>query len=461
MLVRFSWKNFLNFSENADGSALEFSPIAGRVRQKRETHVVEGAGFDLLRFCALYGANASGKSNFVKSLAFFQAVISFGDFPVGTTDLWCRVNERNQIKPSYFEAQFEIAGVVYAYGFEAQLSKRQILSEWLIELDKRGDDVTIFERTPKTGEFQVSQSANSRLSYYLDDFSVNQEKLFLSYINQARLKFLQDDSHGQVLKFVYGWLTNSLRVFSPTFTVPDLTIFDEANINEKEICRILKSLDTGIEGFKYEETSFEKFFDEIPPQIREAFRKDIELGLTNKPKDKSILFSLMNTQNKSRIYRIQSNDVGQRLISELKFVHRNKNLLFHLDEESDGTIRLLNLLQILLSKKDSVFVVDEIDRCLHPNMTYEFVREFFKQAKRAPEVKTQFIVTSHESTLLDFDLLRRDEVWFVEKKENGDSDIYSLDQYNERFDKRIDKAYLEGRYGGVPVFSTLFPLSNG
>jgi AAA15 family ATPase/GTPase len=68
------------------------------------------------------------------------------------------------------------------------------------------------------------------------------------------------------------------------------------------------------------------------------------------------------------------------------------------------------------------------------------------------------IVTTHESRLLDFDLLRRDEVWFVDKNEKGESSIYSLEAYNERFDKKIDKAYLEGRYGGVPIFSSIFPV---
>ena len=70
----------------------------------------------------------------------------------------------------------------------------------------------------------------------------------------------------------------------------------------------------------------------------------------------------------------------------------------------------------------------------------------------------QLVVTTHESRLLDFDLLRRDEIWFVKKQENGDSEIYSLEDYNERFDRKIDKAYLEGRYGGVPVFTSLFPV---
>ena len=76
----------------------------------------------------------------------------------------------------------------------------------------------------------------------------------------------------------------------------------------------------------------------------------------------------------------------------------------------------------------------------------------------AAETNIQLIVTTHESRLMDFDLLRRDEIWFVDKKENGESDIYSLEEYNARFDQKIDKAYLEGRYGGIPIFSTIFPV---
>lgn len=454
MLVRFCWKNFLNFSENEDGTALEFSPLSGKVRQKRETHVVQTAGLNILRFCALYGANASGKSNFVKAIAFFQSVIAFGDFPTGTIDSWCRVRESNRVKPSYFELQFELDGTIYAYGFEAILSRRQIISEWLFTLDEKRNDTVLFERDCVKGTYRPQ---SDRLAFYLEDFSLNQDKLFLSYINQAGLKFAQENPEAHELIRVYGWLTQMLRVTAPISVLPDLTTFDDPTIREEDICRLLKSLDTGIEGFQYELVSIEKFFDEIPAQLREAIRKDFELHLSEKKEQRHLFFSLMSPGNNKRIYRADLDEAGNPQLSELKFFHKNRESLFHLGEESDGTIRLLNLLQILLSKARKVYVIDEIDRFLHPNMTYKFVSEFFKRAQDDPTLRTQLIVTSHESTLLDFDLLRRDEVWFAQKKESGDSEIYSLDQYNERFDKKIEKAYLEGRYGAVPVFSILFP----
>lgn len=96
-----------------------------------------------------------------------------------------------------------------------------------------------------------------------------------------------------------------------------------------------------------------------------------------------------------------------------------------------------------------------MDRCLHPSLTYKFVDTFLQLAAGK---KIQLLVTTHESRLMDFDLLRRDEIWFIDKKSSGESNIYSLEEYNARFDQKIDKAYLEGRYGGVPIFSTVFPL---
>ena len=103
--------------------------------------------------------------------------------------------------------------------------------------------------------------------------------------------------------------------------------------------------------------------------------------------------------------------------------------------------------EILASRRAGVVneqISDPVDDILFPGM--------------AEKKKIQLIVTTHESRLMDFDLLRRDEIWFINKKKNGESDIYSLEEYNARFDQKIDKAYMEGRYGGVPIFSTIFPV---
>ena len=109
----------------------------------------------------------------------------------------------------------------------------------------------------------------------------------------------------------------------------------------------------------------------------------------------------------------------------------------------------MDLIEILLNSEDKVFVIDEIDRSLHPNLTYKFIELFLEIAEQK---NVQLIVTTHEDAILDLELLRRDEVWFVEKDNKGKTELYSLEDFGPRFDKKILKAYLEGRYGAIPHF---------
>lgn len=99
--------------------------------------------------------------------------------------------------------------------------------------------------------------------------------------------------------------------------------------------------------------------------------------------------------------------------------------------------------------KEYTFLIDELDRSLHPQLTKKFVETFLSLTKRH---KNQLIITTHESSLLDLNLLRRDEIWFIERDQNYSSKLFSLENFKVRYDKKVEKAYLDGRYGGVPVF---------
>ena len=105
----------------------------------------------------------------------------------------------------------------------------------------------------------------------------------------------------------------------------------------------------------------------------------------------------------------------------------------------------------ILFSDNKVFIIDEIDRSLHPSLTARFLKNYFKILK---EKNIQLIITTHESRLLDYNILRRDEVWFTDKESDGATKVYSLEQFKEdaRFDRKIDKAYLDGRYGAIPIF---------
>jgi hypothetical protein len=135
--------------------------------------------------------------------------------------------------------------------------------------------------------------------------------------------------------------------------------------------------------------------------------------------------------------------------------HKHRAVVkLELDDESDGTRRLLNLLPALhhLRAAGAVYFIDEIDRSMHPILVRKFL-EFFLQACAGGQ--RQVIVTTHESSLLDQELLRRDEIWFTEKDHNAATRLYSLTDFKVRNDLELRKHYLQGRFGAVPFIGTL------
>lgn len=154
-------------------------------------------------------------------------------------------------------------------------------------------------------------------------------------------------------------------------------------------------------------------------------------------------------------YRISMSDEGSLKFDEIVYRHDNGNVVIRSDDESDGTKKLFCILSnLLMDESDLTFIMDELDSKLHPNLTYRLIKLFLGCESMSEK---QLIFTTHESSLMDFKLLRRDEIWFTDKDEVGASHIYSMEEYNERSDRRIEKAYREGRYKGVPVFSTIYP----
>lgn len=124
---------------------------------------------------------------------------------------------------------------------------------------------------------------------------------------------------------------------------------------------------------------------------------------------------------------------------------------FQLDisEESDGTRRLLDFIPALhrLQNESGVYFIDEIDRSMHPMLVWKFLDFFLRSCNKVP---SQIIVTTHESNLLDLDLVRRDEIWFAEKDGELETRLYSLMDFKVRTDLEIRKNYLNGRFGAVP-----------
>lgn len=461
MLIRFNVKNFLSFDKQADGKSEEFTMVAGKVRSKEE-RLYKDENIKLLKFAALYGANASGKSNFIKALNFMQATVITGKLPVRYSNFYCKTAEDNKNKESYFEIQLLINNKYYLYGFTVLLSTGEFLSEWLYEVSK-DREIRIFERDIANGIFDINpiqdKSLAVKFDVYTDDIKKNSGQLFLYFMNDNKdnlYKDFKDDYQVVVFKNVYEWFAKVLDINYPDRPISaSLYLTDEKKL--KLASELLKAFDTGINELQLVDVHIDNIKgDNIPQDVIEKLVSEMEADfkeIKNKKKVKQVRIVL---RSKKDYYIFSGTSAADIKCQSLKFRHNNISSLFDLIEESDGTIRILELLDIILSEEKKVYVIDELDRCLHPNLTYKFIQTFFKYV--ANKLDVQLIVTTHESRLLDFNLLRRDEIWFIDKKLEGNCDIYSLDEYNERFDKKIDKAYLEGRYGGVPLFTTIFPV---
>lgn len=457
MLIRFNVRNFLSFASRPDGKAEEFSMIPGKVRNK-SSHLYIDEKMKLLKLAAIFGANASGKSNLVKAMDFARITI-VDKLPEGASDKYCKSKTENKDEKSYFEFEIKIDDKIFAYGFEVILGLRKFTSEWLVELIDSEKENPIFERNIENQTFYLSDKIRNkelrkRLEVYSDDIKSDDSILFLSMMNQNKKDLYEQYPSANIIKKVYNWFKYQLDINYPNRPISNYSYMANSE-NVKEVCRLISIFGTGIASFELVDVQIDKILMNLPDVIRKDLLSSIDEGSRELKRNKKTKELGLIMRSNTDFFILKIDKEGNVECKTIQFAHNNIHSLFNLEEESDGTLRLLDLLEILMVEGNTTYVVDELDRCLHPSLTYKFIEVFLKEAAKK---NIQLIVTTHESRLLDFDLLRRDEIWFVDKKYDGETDIYSLDEYNERFDKKIDKAYLDGRYGGVPIFDTVFPV---
>lgn len=440
MLIRFNTENFLSFNKNQ-----EFSMSPGRVKML-QSHLIDSGDMKLLKYGAVYGANASGKSNFVKAIDVAKKIIVHGIEKVVVSEKYFKFIPTNKTQPTVFEFEIKLGGKCYAYGFKALLAKKMICEEWLYEISQNEEKV-IFERSVEKSLFQmtvvnISDEDQNKLNVYIDDIQSMNGVLFLS--EMARKSFGKD-SELNIFKNIYDWFAKKLVVVYPDTPLGGVRGFFSEN-EKTRLVDLLEMFDTGITRFKLKAISEEELRNSnIPKRILDDVFEDFNTR-------KELKCALVNGPN--NIFEISHDSDDKLVIKKLFFEHgkNNSDIEFEYHEESDGTKRLIELLMIIQQSTTSsgkVFIVDEIDRSLHPQLTKKFIELFFRLTEGA---ETQLITTTHESELMDLSLLRRDEIWFVERDENYQSRIFSLDQFKERYDKKVSKAYLEGRYGALPVF---------
>lgn len=457
MLIRFNVKNFLSFASREDGRSEEFSMIAGKVRNKKE-HVQDNGRLKLLKFAAVYGANASGKSNLIKAIDFMRHTVVRG-LPEGYSDKYCKADEENKNRESYFELEIKLNERYYSYGFEIILNQGRFVSEWLVELTADGKEKLVFSRDIRNRSYEIgsclkSKGLSEKIEVYIEDIQDDNSVLFLYIMNQNKRGLYQKYKDVSFLKELYAWIRDDLDINYPDEPISSYSYMANTE-NVEEICKMIAAFGTGITDFKVVDVPIEKVVAHIPEEEKSTLLENLEKNIVIMKKNPKIQSMNAIMRSKTDFFILSVDREEQVTCKTIKFSHSKKHILFELSEESDGTVRILDLLEVLLSKSGKTYMIDELDRCLHPSLTYKFVEIFLKLASKK---EIQLIVTTHESRLMDFELLRRDEIWFVDKRKSGESNIYSLEEYNTRFDQKIDKAYLEGRYGGVPVFNAVFPI---
>lgn len=440
MLIQVNVQKFKSFNE-----LNSLNLIASNKLRKQKERLYESDTISLLKSTVIYGSNASGKSNFVEVLRFMKECVMNQEIPIESYNWYCRNHEDNKEKISSFSVQLLLNEDCYEYGFDAILNTQTIKDEWIVDLNKKK---ILYQRNndgkPLNG-LNLGREDRMRMEIYLDDFLHNDKSLFLTEMN--RNKSFDKDSELSVYHRIYNWFVKDLNVVLPDMPLTKFSYYyDESTLSN--IKKIVRSFDTGIEDIEIKNMSEEQLQNKIGISLYKDVINELKKNVQKQGQELNL-----SMRSKKEFFNITMNDNYDLEIKTLCFKHGQSMLDFEFCEESDGTKRVFDFLDILLNKnQNSVYVIDEMERSLHPNLfnrLIELLNEYQKQSN------IQVIFTTHESSIMKQDLFRRDQIWFIERNKDNDSRIYSLDTFNERFDKKISKAYLEGRYGAIPQFKSL------
>ena len=416
MLLMFKVKNFTSFKEEAILDMRAASYI------QHPTHCVPvNDKLSLLKTNAIYGANASGKSNFISAMFFFEQYIfsqlmyDSASSNSKTPDFEETRQARTRLEPFLLSdsvdkaSEFEIVFVTNSnqiqYGFECTAD--EVLSEWYFINDKK-----IFERQGTSitygSKYQKTLSAYNKLPA---------KRLYLSVLDY----FLEDEIKNEVLGDFLIFFREKYNVFMDVFfesTVKGIASafgYSERLVSDKaflqKVAKYLQRIDVGIKGIDIQ--------DEV-----------VKNEKTGEDKTRKVIKTV------HEIYDASGKVIGDKY--------------FDLRQESSGTLNFFRYIQdiVLMLENGGVFIVDEFSARLHPKLTKLIVDIFQSEDNN----KAQLIFTTHDISLLNNNQFRRDEVSFVDKNSRGESRLYALSDKKVRDDATFSKDYMQGKYGAIPVF---------
>lgn len=436
MLIRFAVENFLSFKDRQI-----FSMVAAKHTRHHE-HIADVEGKRILKGSFLFGANASGKSNFIKAVGFAKKIVYSG--LSGLDRKYFRLDSSCVSKPGSFHFDIYSNGNFYSYGFAFSYVDNTIVSEWLYKVTGNSE-LCIFERVLEDGRTKINTDAKYnednqyRFKIYGED--VNRGKTFLKEIAE---KEIINSQEFRAFKDVWNWF-GSLIVIFPDMHLGPSSLRDLAS--DDRFHNLLQSLDTGIKSISIEEQSLNKILSDVLDEVRENFLNNLK-GMLKRDDRKGA-----NVIIGDDIYSFEMKNNELVAFKQL-MNHGNPSELFSFNDESDGTRRLFDLLPFVTNIQGSgVILIDEIDRSFHTKLIIRFIELFFSNTKN---LEIQLIATLHDVNVMDLDLVRQDEIWFIYRDEvTGASNMYSLNKFQIRFDKKVIKDYLLGRFGSIPMLGQL------
>ncbi|MDM8548569.1 ATP/GTP-binding protein [Desulfobacterales bacterium HSG2] len=450
MIVLFSIANFRSF--NAEET---FSMVADkRLSSNHLTHVISvpDVTAHILRTSVLYGANGAGKSNLFKALRYLKEIVlntRKKNNDTGRENF--RFAENTSARPTRFDLQFIAQDKLYR--FTCAVTDKYITEESLVLVIGQQEKV-LYERIRNEDGKVIIETDDKNVS---DKFAAlvtvggPHNQTFLATIRAN----LDEDDYGEEISSVLAWFEESLTLIAPNEPfAPVGTMLARDSAFREFAGTFLKASATGVDAIK---TQKQEITEET---LRNLLPESVISRLFNGMNDEKGKTSVTLGSGTDEEFLIERSDKNHyyRLTVQADHKHQTEqSVRLNFSEESDGTRRLLNLIPALhhSHNRNAVYFIDEIDRSMHPMLAWKFLDFFLKS--RTDEQR-QIIVTTHESNLLDSDLLRRDEIWFADKDPDGATHLYSLSEFKPREDSDIRKHYLQGRFSAIPFLGNLEQL---
>ena len=423
MIISFSVENWMSFRDPTT-----FSMVASRERQHGERVPKLGKyQTRVLSIAAIYGGNASGKTNFFKALNFVKTLVVEGTRPDSLIPIdTFRLDDRWKSRPSRFAFELLIDETIYDFSFA--VNQKEVLEERLVKITSTSEKV-LYDRRDGNLSFDKSFSKDDFFPFVFRGTRDNQ--LFLTNSVSQNI----DD-----FKPVYDWFKNKLILVAPDtrFGLFERFLY-EGHPLYTAMNEMLPQLDTGIARLRRIKIPLENI--SLTEQEKTDLQEKVKEG---------------NSVRLTRENIVITREKGELIAEKLVTFHLKPDgteARFEIPQESDGTQRIIDLLPAFLDLSAQtpqlVYIIDEIERSLHPLLIRQLLEEYLSNC--STETRSQLLLTTHNVMLMDQQLLRRDEMWVTERNKSGVSSLFSFSEYKDvRYDKDIRKSYLQGRMGGIP-----------